>query len=320
MPLISTTASGSSKSFRSAGGGSNFVNALFQNMNTGRYGPSLAQAQAGTTGTGVDGWKYNTEFFNVISNNIITLKLPSGNYRIVCVGAAGGDGYQNYSGSYRQAGGYGAYIQGDLSLSAATYCIVVGQKGSDDSVLGQNWGGGGGGGTFFWQQGQASAPIIAAAGGGGGGGGPGGQYQAHGQTGMNASYGQSNSTSQNAAPGYGGAGNYYPGGQTCGGGSGQGWNGGATQGCGGGYTWEALYNNPTGYNQGGQSGNNGGGFGGGAGSYGGAGGGGGYSGGGGGGWSYAGYGGGGGSYPAGSNQNNIMAYTSGGGWMSILKL
>lgn len=56
----------------------------------GRSGPSYAQAVSGLTGTGVNGWKNNTEFFNT-SSGIMLWKVPeTKTYRLELKGASGG--------------------------------------------------------------------------------------------------------------------------------------------------------------------------------------------------------------------------------------
>lgn len=276
---------------------------------TGRNGPSLAQARTGLTGTGVDAWKSNTAFFNTSSGIQLWTVPATGTYSLNCYGAQGADGLQDGQGTPASSGGLGARIQGNFQLTEGqVLSIVVGQRGITQT---NSWGGGGGGGgTFVWVTGQTTNPLVAA--GGGGCGGIGNQAQSGGQTGTSGSAGQNNG----GAGGTGG--NTSPSQGICGGGGGQGWLGGQSYMCGGNFTWPTLFTNPTGYSSGGHD--PGGGFGGGGGSYGGGGGGGGYSGGGSGGWSYAGRGGGGGSYNAGSSPIATGATWSGQGQVIITRL
>jgi hypothetical protein len=250
---------------------------------TFRTGPSLTQARTGLTGSGVDAWKNNTSFFNT-DNGIQIWTVPAtGTYQIDCYGAQGGDGGVGSTG----AAGRGARMSSPFNLTEGEIIrLVVGQQGWTQT---NGWGGGtGGGGSFVWRPSFTTFPMIAA--GAGGGGGIGDTFQAGGQIGTSGGSGG------HTTPGAGGTGgNASLSSGVCGGGGGQGWNGGASNHCGGAFTWPALYVNPTGFTSGSHDAN-GGGFGGGGGSYGGSGGGGGYSGGGSGGWSQAGRGGGGGSF------------------------
>ena len=267
-----------------------------------RTGPTLEQLKTAYNTT-TNPWVADTSKFNMTTQGIQLWTVPAtGNYIIDCYGASGGkDGY------YNVAGGLGARIRGQFSLTAGQIlAIVVGQQGDADK--GQSWGGGGGGGSFVWINGSTAQPMIAAGGGGSGG------------TGTNNSGGQTG-TSGGAGGNSGGAGG--TGGNTsassgiCGGGGGQGWFGGATYACGGAFTWPALYTNPTGGNPHNNNIYASGGFGGGAGAWGGGGGGGGYSGGGSSGWNYSGFGGGGGSYNAGINQLATGGINSGAGQIII---
>jgi hypothetical protein len=276
---------------------------------TFRTGPSLTQARNGLTGTGVDTWKNNTEFFNT-SNGIQLWTVPAtGNYSIDCYGAQGADGGSDSAGNPASNGGLGARIRGTFALTQGEVIrLVVGQRGATQT---NGWGGGGGGGgTFAWRPASTSTPLVAA--GGGGCGGIGDPTQSGGQTGQNGTSGGNNGgaggTNGNASQSSG----------ICGGGGGQGWNGGPSYHCGGAFTWVALHVDPTGFSSGGHD--PGGGFGGGGGSYGGGGGGGGYSGGGSGGWSYAGRGGGGGSFNSGTDTLSTAATRTGDGQIIITRL
>lgn len=130
---------------------------------TGRLGPSLTQARTGLTGTGVDAWKNNTEYFNT-SNGIQLWTVPrTGTYRIDAWGAEGG-----YNNVYGDLPGKGARMRGDFSLTAGeTIRILVGQKGItiSDSCAAAS----GGGGTFVVKSGTNTVDNILVIAGGGGG-------------------------------------------------------------------------------------------------------------------------------------------------------
>ena len=281
---------------------------------THRIGPSLTQARNGITADAGTTWVSNTSYLNTrgTQGGIILWTVPkTGTYTIDAYGAQGGtDGY------YFVAGGLGARIKGDFSLTEGQIlALVVGQQGRNDG--GVNWGGGGGGGSFIWVDGQTTPLLIA---GGGGSGGQGSSATAGGQTGNNGGAGGGSGSA-------GGTGGVSGAGGSCGGGNGQGWYGGTTAGCGGSTVWATIYTDPTGASgqSGGQSTDAGafyavGGFGGGQGAYGGGGGGGGYSGGGSAGWNYSYYGGGGGSWNIGTNQTNTGATQSGSGQIIITAL
>ena len=280
---------------------------------THRIGPSLTQARNGITADAGTTWVSNTSYLNTrgTQGGIILWTVPkTGTYTIDAYGAQGGT-----AGYYGVAGGLGARIKGDFSLTEGQIlALVVGQQGRNDG--GANWGGGGGGGSFIWVDGQTTPLLIA---GGGGSGGQGSSATAGGQTGNNGGAGGNGSA--------GGTGGVSGAGGSCGGGNGQGWYGGTTAGCGGSTVWANVYTDPTGASgaSGGQSTDASGsyavgGFGGGQGAYGGGGGGGGYSGGGSAGWAYSYYGGGGGSWNIGTNQTNTGDTRSGSGQIIITAL
>jgi hypothetical protein len=120
--------------------------------NTGRLGPSQTQVNTAYSGSNLSGSV-------TVSNGIQQFVVPPGVYRINAYGAQGGD---NTTNSY--AGGFGARVQGDFTLtSTTTLNIIVGQEGED-----YQYNTGGGGGTFVWITGQPT-PLVAAGGGGGAG-------------------------------------------------------------------------------------------------------------------------------------------------------
>jgi PEP-CTERM motif len=98
------------------------------------------------------------------TGSLVTFMVPASDiYQILAFGAQGGIGtFGNGVG----AGGRGAEIGGDFSLSAGEILqIAVGGAGSDNS--GAGGGGGGGGGSFV--VGPDNTPLVIAGGGGGGG-------------------------------------------------------------------------------------------------------------------------------------------------------
>lgn len=225
------------------------------------------------------------------TRSLVTFTVPTtAIYQILAFGAQGGSG--NFGGTIG-AGGRGAEIGGDFSLTAGEVLqIAVGGAGGS---LGA--GGGGGGGSFV--VGPGDTPLVIAGGGGGGG----------------AQIGR-------PLPGEGGltipngTGNGGAGGMTIGGGGGGGgFLTGGEDGLGtvgtGGHPFPDL-----------AGGIIGGGFGGGGGAAGGAGGGGGYSGGNGGGRGGLGVepGGGGGSFDAGVNQILVADFRLGNGEVIITEL
>jgi hypothetical protein len=137
-----------------------FTNASFTpGGSTGRFGPSLAQSRTGLTGTGVDAWKNNTEYFNTSSGIQLWTVPKTGTYTIEVWGAQGG----------RSTGtaGSGARMRGDFTLTQGEIIsILVGQQGTSKS---SGCNSGGGGGTFVWRQSSTTLPLIVAGGGGGAG-------------------------------------------------------------------------------------------------------------------------------------------------------
>ena len=290
------------------------------------FGPNQSQCDSTYSGTTLDG------FVTVTSGFQYWTVPASGTYEITAYGAQGGEG--SVSPSYRGgggAGGLGAMMQGEFTLTAGeVIIIVVGQEG-EDGIGNSNCGGGGGGGSFVWKE-QNTELLIAA---GGGGGGPRSGWSSN-----STIHGTTSTTGQTPpiANGYG----YVAGaGGTNGSGGGAATSGGSSS-CGycgaGGAGWLSdggaggLYGDNHGKTRsngfiGGFAPNNStnGGFGGGAAtgddgrsnySHGNAGGGG-YS--GGGGMGYPNHGGGG-SYNIGSSQNNSSGAQSGSGYVSIDKL
>ena len=291
-----------------------FTNATFTpGGQTGTTGPSLAQAVAGLTGTGVDAWKNNTAFFNTSSGIQLWTVPATGTYRIVAKGARGGP----------KAGtaGFGAQMQGDFVLNAGDKIrILAGQVGSS----GDSYGGGGGGGTFVMKEtGATTADIYVIAGGGGGSG-----YNsfANGVAGTTSNGGTSNASGDvsGGTAGSGGAAATSGAYQGAGGGGLNG-NGGSSTLTGG----QGPANGGLAFANGGAGGLSegtinstrpNGGFGGGGAGVVCGGGGGGYSGGGAGGVSNYSAGGGGGSYNNGTSQTNTAGANNGDGSVTITAL
>lgn len=279
---------------------------------TGQNGPSTVNC---TTSYSSATWASNSSYFTT-SSGIQLWTVPStGTYRITALGARGG-----FGGTTTYAGGAGAKVQADISLTqGAQIKILVGQVG-DNSV--NSTSGGGGGGTFVTT--STNSPLVVAGGGGGGAG--------AGSTGDKTGTGGTNVNSGTAgrdglvAGGTGGLGGASPS---------EAWSGAS----GGGLTGDGgngIASAIVAANSGGKSFINGGaggirigtnnhgaagGFGGGGGSTWGPGGGGGYSGGGGdsspGGSSDREGGGGGGSFVSGSNTSMTASFNAGDGSVTI---
>jgi hypothetical protein len=236
------------------------------------------------------------------TGKLVTFTVPeTGSYQILAFGAQGGSAsFSDELGNFVGAGGRGAGIGGNFSLTAGEILqVAVGGAGSD----GQGFASAGGGGSFV--VGPGNTPLVIAGGGGGG-------------------------ATFVAGPLRGGGGLTGPDGGGVGGGTNG--NGGAGAGAGGGGGGGGFFSaGGTGFAGGGGGGAfpdlagglNGGGFGGGGGRGGrGAGGGGGYSGGGGGPGSDGGGGpgGGGGSFDAGTDQILVANLQTGNGEVVITKV
>lgn len=280
-----------------------FVDATFTpGSNTGRTGPSLSQAIAGMSGTGIDNWKNNTNYFSV-SNGIQQWTVPvDGFYKITAAGAQGGDENDN-----NDQGGAGATVEGEFTLLRGEVIkILVGQRGEEAIGGGGGGNGAGGGGASFVTTFNNDILLIA-----GGGGGADGSASGDGRPGVITEDGTS-VPSGGAGGTNGSGGSAGTGADGGGGGGGYSGNGGSDTGQGG-----------SSYLNGGLGGNSqfAGGFGGGGGgtTASSAGGGGGYSGGGAGqdGASVTGGGGGGGSINFGFSPNNQEGANTGPGSVTI---
>jgi hypothetical protein len=285
------------------GGGAalySFTDATFTSGSVaGRTGPNITQARTGLTGTGVDAWKSNTAFFDVLNGIQLWTVPETATYRIEAAGAG--------AWNYRQ-GGYGARIRGTFALTQGEVIrILVGQE---PTPGGEGSQGGAAGGSFVTKSPHNTNGSILVIAGGGGGGHQGG-LQSNSNGNASGTSGRSGTSSGGAAGTSGNGG----GGQDAGGGGGffsNGTNGGAGV---GGF---AYVNGGFGSNEGGTSD---GGFGGGgsSGNSHGAGGGG-YSGGAGTGGSPH-HGGGGGSYSNGIvTDNQLDQHRPGPGYVTIVKV
>ncbi|MFH1723779.1 MAG: thrombospondin type 3 repeat-containing protein, partial [Elusimicrobiota bacterium] len=264
---------------------------------TGREGPSQAQCDSSYSGTDLQGKV-------AVVSGVQQWTVPSsGKYRIEALGAEGGTGYVS-----QWAGGKGAKMSGEFSLTAGDVVnIVVGQRGTDGR---SSESAGGGGGSFVYAGSIGGSGLLIAAGGGGGGG---EENTAAGADGTTAEQGTDGLGAPTGTAGAGGSGSSY-------GTGGAGWNSDGGDGSGantGGDRWNG------GTFQSSPPDGNGGFGGGGAGEY---------SDGGGGGGGYSGGsasnsstrttwgGGGGGSYNAGITQDNVAGVQTGHGKVMITML
>lgn len=102
------------------------------------------------------------------TSSLVPFTVPiNGIYQIVAFGAQGGDGfYFNVFSSGFSAGGKGAEIGGNFTLTAGEVLqIAVGGAGQPASMIGGKFGGSGGGGSFI--VGPGNTPLVIAGGGGG---------------------------------------------------------------------------------------------------------------------------------------------------------
>ncbi len=125
---------------------------------TGTAGPSTVNC---TSAYSSATWAANSSYFTT-SNGIQLWTVPTtGTYRLTAIGARGG-----FGGSLFYAGGPGARVQADVSLTQGDQIkILIGQVGGNST---NSTSGGGGGGTFIAT--SSNSPLIVAGGGGGGAG------------------------------------------------------------------------------------------------------------------------------------------------------
>jgi hypothetical protein len=279
---------------------------------SGTSGPSTANC---TSAYSSAIWASNSAYFSTSSGIQVWTVPTTGTYRVTALGARGGVG-----GSTPFAGGSGAKVQADITLTQGDQIkILVGQIGGTSL---NTTSGGGGGGTFVTS--SANSPLVIA----GGGGGAAGERSTGEKTGAGGANINNGTASRDGlvAGGTGGSGGASPT---------EAWSGAS----GGGFTGDGgngIANSFVATNSGGKSFLNGGaggirigtnnhgavgGFGGGGGSTWGPGGGGGYS--GGGGDSSTGSGtdregaGGGGSYASGTNSSLTASFNAGDGSVTI---
>ena len=154
--LVFSSRSGGTISFTNSppsGGLYTFTTFVFSTASvTGNTGPTYNQIKTAYSATS---WTQNQSYLDVVKQGFQLWTVPAtGNYTIICAGAAGG----NPSAS----NGLGNVISTTLSFTQGQKLqIVVGQKGS----TGASTGNGGGGGSFVFQE---DGTILVAAGGGGG--------------------------------------------------------------------------------------------------------------------------------------------------------
>ena len=124
---------------------------------TGRMGPTQTQVNSAYASTSLSG------AVTVTGSGIQTWVAPyTGPYRITVAGAKGGDGL---NGSTATAGGNGAIVRAEFTITAgSTLAIASGQMGLSSSSA--DTGGGGGGGSYVSIGNNA---LIVAGGGGSGG-------------------------------------------------------------------------------------------------------------------------------------------------------
>ncbi len=141
-----------------------FTSHTFTNCGqTGRSGPSQASCRSAYSTT----WDETDANFTVVSGIQIWTVPYTGNYRIEAIGAAGSSGNGGTA-----AGGKGAKIQGDFSLTEGDKIrILVGQMGTNTgSTVSDGASGSGGGGSFVisgTSGTEDSQVLIIAAGGNG---------------------------------------------------------------------------------------------------------------------------------------------------------
>ena len=141
---------------------------------SGHTGPGQSQCNGAYNGTALEG-EVN------VNNGFQRWVVPfDGIYQITAIGAGSPHSYYGFHSS-----GSGIGIQAELLLEAGDELeIVVGQRGTTDSVTGMSYGVGGGGGSFVVD--DNGEPLIVAGGGGGAGGGANGGQWGAGHNGFNA--------------------------------------------------------------------------------------------------------------------------------------
>lgn len=155
-----------------------FTQHVFTNANaTGQNGPSL---NACLSAYEASTWTANNQFFNVPSLGIQEWTVPeTATYRIIAGGASGGTHVRSQTLGTGNFNSFGAQVQGDFNFTLGDKIrIVVGQRGEDSGTYfpglannqgeGDNAAPGGGGGTFVYINASDSTPLIAAGGGAGG--------------------------------------------------------------------------------------------------------------------------------------------------------
>jgi hypothetical protein len=150
-----------------------FTSHTFTNAGaTGRIGPTLTQCRNAYNVT----WDGDTSLFNVVTQGIQELTVPeTGTYEFEVVGAGGG--YHSHLPSSTSSKPLGAKITARLDLNMGNKInILVGQRGEDigtyvssmTSTESDNAGAGGGGGSYVFVNASDTEPLLVAGGGGGG--------------------------------------------------------------------------------------------------------------------------------------------------------
>ena len=143
-------------------------------LSDGYQGSLLSELQALTSYSSTS-WYNDTNLFRMNTRGFQEWKVPeNGNYKIKCMGAGGGYGYNN------NYGGKGSYVEATVSLNQGDWLqIIVGHCGKN-AAGGYGGTGGGGGGSFVLYSTTGSFTtnhLLLAGGGGGGGSGLAGSYQ-----------------------------------------------------------------------------------------------------------------------------------------------
>lgn len=185
------------------GAGYDFTSFTFTTAGTsGRTGPNLATV-LGSYDTGANPWLLDTDNFNMITNGYQLWTVPeTGTYRITARGAQGAP-------TEATAGGRGAIITGDFSLTAGEKLqILVGQTASVGTNRTYRSSSGGGGSFVVRYTGVTNIvdDILVIAGGGGGTGSSPIDPQCDAQTGTSGGRARSNNANAGGTGGTNGSG------------------------------------------------------------------------------------------------------------------
>ena len=142
-----------------------FTTFTFTNANaTGNIGPAFTQMLGAYSSSAP--WVTSSLYFTSSTSGIQIWTVPAtATYRFTAAGAAGGN-----SPALNFSGGFGAYVQTDISLTQGSkLAIVVGQRGGNrfsGSGASPYNGASGGGGTFVYDSSSISYYLAVAGGGG----------------------------------------------------------------------------------------------------------------------------------------------------------